>query len=71
MQLQEYINDGVEKDIKNLYDHAKIANEEMAVIKTDISWIKMILEKVDLRTWFILSGVILSILVQITFLIKK
>lgn len=55
------------KDIEKLYDHAKIANEEMGVIKNDIAWIKEVLEKVETRTWWILGTIILGFLANIAF----
>ena len=65
-------NEELKKDIEKLYDHARIANEEMGFIKTDmgvmrndISWIKEILEKADARTWIILSTIILGTLIQL------
>ena len=30
----------IEKDIEQLYDHAKVANEEMTTIKTDLAEVK-------------------------------
>lgn len=71
-ELQEHVNKDVKEDIGKLYDHAKIANEEMAHIKADMSevkndikWLKDGLQKVDTRTWLILTSVILGILFQI------
>lgn len=64
-ELQTHVNEEVKKDIDALYDHAKIANEEMGVIKTDIAWIKPIVKKLDDRTWYILSAIILGIMLEI------
>lgn len=70
--LQDHINKDVNEDIRRLYDHAKIANEEMGrvqksigIIETDLHWMKDKLEKVDGRSWWILGTVILGIIVQI------
>lgn len=39
--------------------------ERMAKIETDIQWIKIQLSENDRRTWYILSGVIVSVLISI------
>ena len=46
-ELQEHINKDTKEDIKKLYDHARVANEEMSgikielsQIKTDVGWLK-------------------------------
>lgn len=61
-----------QKDIDKLYDHAKVANEEMSVIKEDIAviktelvWVKTQLNRIDERAWWILSTVILGSLITI------
>ena len=78
MENQEYINRDVQEDIKALYDHAKVANEEMggvkvhlAALETNMEWVKKTVEKVDLRTWAILGGILLGIAIQIMFFIFK
>ena len=74
------------EDIVRLYDHEKIANHEMGVIKGDISliqkdvqsikehvtWVKSAyedmkeqFEKVDSRTWYILTAIIIGFLATI------
>ncbi len=52
--------------------HLQIANSEMAEVKlhlenlkTDVSWIKDILNKTDTRVWLILATIILGTLIQI------
>ena len=47
IKLQEHINKDTKEDIIKLYDHARIANEEMlgikielSQIKTDVGWLK-------------------------------
>ena len=70
--LQKHINEETKRDINALYKHADIANQEMATIKSDVGWIKEVmekweirLEKLDERLWLILGGVVLTILVEI------
>ena len=48
-KLQEHINEEVQGDITRLYDHARIANEEMSAIKTDVAWIKEALKSLDIN----------------------
>ncbi len=66
---------------RELFDHARIANEEMThikedifSIKTEVSWIKdslqetkKVLDKFDNRTWTILATIIMGFLIQIIF----
>ena len=58
------------KDIVQLYEHAKIANHEMGVIKedigviqNDIKWILKSVEKSDARFWWIITTVIAGIVI--------
>lgn len=53
------------KDIEKLYDHARVANEEMAVIKNDMAWIKKIIERHDVLLWSILGTVILGVIIAL------
>lgn len=71
-QLQQHINKETQAQINELKEHARVANEEMGVIKTDIAWLKKSVEdiakkvdKVDLRSWWILGSVVLAALIQI------
>ena len=73
------------KDIEKLYDHAKIANEEMGVIREDIAeikahvaWIREVYDSwekrwdiVETRTWWILGTIILGFLANIAFQLWK
>lgn len=52
----------VKEDIKELYNHARVANEEMGIIKTDIKWIKEGLNSVNTKVWWILSIIVTSML---------
>ena len=77
MTRKEYNN----RDIKKLYDHAKVANEEMGhikddiiLIKNDMVWIKeamqdtkKTLEKFDSRTWTILATIVIGFLANLYF----
>lgn len=71
-QLQQHINKETQAQINELKTHAQIANEEMGIIKTDVAWLKKSMEdvgkkidKVDLRSWWILGSVVLAALIQI------
>lgn len=66
-EKQEYINEEYKEMLVNHEKRLDIANSEMGVVKNDVAWIKGIIEKLDLRVWLILSGIILTILLQIAF----
>lgn len=60
------------EDIKKLYDHARVANEEMSVIKidvaamkTDVSWLKDTSKTHGTLLWSILGTLILGFLTAI------
>jgi len=40
-------------------------SERVAKLETDMRWVRELLEKVDKRSWYILAGIIVSILVSI------
>ena len=50
VKLQEHINKDTKEDIVKLYDHARIANEEMSGIKVELSQIKT--DVGWLKKWF-------------------
>ena len=70
MTIKDQIQEN-SKDIEKLYDHAKVANHEMGVIKNDIAWIKEVLEKVETRTWYILATIILGFVLNIVFQVYR
>lgn len=58
--------------MKSKTNHIETINREMGEVKTEIEWMKtqMIdlkdyIKKVSDRTWWILSGVILTVLIEI------
>ncbi len=58
-----------DKDIEKLYDHAKIANEEMSVvknemttIKNDILWLKGWMQSMDIKVWGVLIGLLIALI---------
>ena len=65
--LQEHINAEVAETLKTHTKHLEIANQEMGEIKVDVSWIKKILERHETMLWIIVSGIILTISLQILF----
>ena len=65
--LQEHLNNDFKQAIVALEAHAEKANEEMGEVKVDVSWIKKILERHETMLWIIVSGIILTISLQILF----
>lgn len=66
------------EDIKELYKHSQIANEEMgaikidiATVKSDINWIKEMVKKVDTRVWAVLGTVVLGVITQVLIAMTK
>jgi len=51
----------VEKLTSEVHHH----NTELAVVKNDLLWVKEKLALIDLRTWTILGGIIISIIVSV------
>lgn len=71
MSIQSSIDENT-KDIGKLYDHAKIANQEMGVIKedigviqNDIKWIKQTVEKIDSKFWWIITAIIAGVVIPL------
>lgn len=52
-------------------DPPKSLAERVATLENDVGWIKKILEKIDRRTYYILTSVIISILLAILAIIAK
>lgn len=46
-------------------NNPKVLAERITILETNYSWIKLKLEKVDQRTWYILGGVIVTILLAL------
>lgn len=57
-ELQEYINRENEKDIEELYQHAKVANEEMGDIKTRLTVVEDRVITAVKQNWFIITLII-------------
>ena len=62
----------IEKLLASHQEHLLIANQEMGVVKTDISWLKesrkedrVVLDRVDSRGWWILGTIVLGFLISI------
>lgn len=56
--LQRHINKEVQDDIKNLYNHAEVANKEMGIIKTDIAVLKEEIRFIVKQNWVIIAAII-------------
>lgn len=69
---QEIINQEINKDIDELYDHAKIANGEMGdikvemgIVKNEIYWIKEKANNIDSKVWWLITGGIFGVLMVV------
>ena len=67
-------NEKQDQQIEALFEHARIANEEMGIIRNDVGWIKEKMEcfekrfdKLDNRIWWILSTVVVGFLANLYF----
>ncbi len=64
----------IEKLLESHQKHLIIANEEMGVVQNDIAWLKesrkedrLILDKIDTRTWWILGTIVVGFLISLYF----
>ena len=76
--LQTHINEEVEQTLTAHTESLKVANHEMglvherlSMVEVNVGWVKNLLEKVDLRVWVVLTGIIVVILTQIAFFLVK
>ena len=60
-----------EQRIKDLETHADVANREMGEVKTDVKWLREVMQKLDDRTWWILAALIVGTLIQIMLSLRK
>ena len=72
MNEQEHINKDHDEEIEELKNHARVANEEMglikqdiAILKTDMAWVRDAFKTMDARVWWILGSIIGMGLLQI------
>jgi len=54
-----------EDPISKLGEAVSELRERVARLEADVDWVKKILHKVDIRTWAILAGVVVGILVAL------
>ena len=62
-----------DKNLSSVFKHIEIINEEMgavkrdvAVLKNDCDWIKMELEKQSKRQWYIVAGIMVSVILALS-----
>ena len=60
----------IEKDVVKLYDHAKVANEEMSVVKTTLEIVKNDVGWLKKGFWWLLGGGLIGILTSLANLFK-
>jgi len=56
---------GSRREEDDLLERVVELSERVAALEESMRWVRKILHKVDLRTWFILAGVIVGILVAL------
>jgi peptidoglycan hydrolase CwlO-like protein len=66
----------MKKNMDEVWRHIEMTNSELgsvkqdvATIKSDIEWIKNSLNKQDSRTWYIVTGILISIGITIISLV--
>ena len=52
-------------DLTNVFSTLNTLEVNVAEVKNDINWLKTLYEKLDRRVWYIIVGIMLSILLQI------
>ena len=59
------------KDLDKVWGHIEVTNKEMgnvkedcAQMKTDIKWLKESMDRVDKRTWYIATGILITIAIS-------
>ena len=40
-------------------------SRDVAILQTDMKWVKEIVSKLDRRTWFIVTGIVITILITL------
>ena len=60
------------KDLDKVWNHIEVTNKEMgevkenvATMKTDIKWLKESMERVDRRTWYIATGILITVIISV------
>lgn len=64
------------KDKKRIWEHIETINDELGEVKehfasmaTDVKWLKEKTDRIDTRLWFIVSGLLVTILLTVITLI--
>jgi hypothetical protein len=50
---------------KEIWKHIETINREMGEVKTDCQWLKEKLNSIETKLWFLVSGVLISIAIEI------
>jgi hypothetical protein len=56
---------GAQADITDVWGHIETINREMGEVKTDCSWLKEKLNSIETKLWFLVSGVLITIAMEI------
>ena len=70
-KLQEHINTEVQSDIKQLYKHADVANQEMGSIKIDLAQVKNNVSWLMKFFWIVASSSVGALITGVLNLILK
>jgi len=55
----------VEDDVAVLKSDVAMLKGDVAVLKSDVAWLKRLYKSLDYRVWFILAGVVVTILMSL------
>jgi len=53
------------KEKEKIWNHIETTNREMGEVKTDIEWLKESIERIDRRTWYIATGILITVIITI------
>lgn len=52
------------KELEKIWGHIETFNREMGEVKTDTKWLKEYVQKIDKRTWYIATGILITIAIS-------
>ena len=62
---QEGRDDPVVERLIRIEDRLTRVEDDVAVLKSDVAWLKRLYKSLDYRVWFILAGVVVTILMSL------